>query len=244
MGGTGRATPRRVAVNGGNGGGRAAAPVTPSQHQQQRCRAIHASSHRGAGAGPAVFPTASAIAPAVLAPRRRQGRNASESEHDDVVVDHRRLATRAGGKGGGAFGDAEDLMKKYGDAAQATGQFIGKQSGAKVKPSRGKRGVGAGSYDGNGVFLLLLVNVALFVADQWQGCVFLFTFCFLSFATNSFHSLHSRQLLLWYHSIPLAATSAVTPRGVRNTRAVVLKQFIPEAIYRIDKSDESVNNIS
>ena len=90
---------------------------------------------------------------------------------DDVLFDgrgERGSATRAGGRGGGgnAFGDAEDLMRKYGDAAQATGQFIGKQgSKGGVRAKKSARFNGADG--GNGVFLLLLVNVALFVADQW-----------------------------------------------------------------------------
>ena len=69
------------------------------------------------------------------------------------------------GGGGGAFEDAENLMRKYGDAAQATGRFIDKNAGkGKMgrSPSRMMR-----STSGNGVFLLLLINVALFVADQW-----------------------------------------------------------------------------
>jgi|TARA_B100000405_G_scaffold150671_1_gene105377 membrane associated rhomboid family serine protease len=73
----------------------------------------------------------------------------------------------AGGKGpgGGAFGDAEELMKKYGDAALATGEFIGAKSG--MKPAGRRARASAKSDEGNGVFLLLLINVALFVADQW-----------------------------------------------------------------------------
>jgi hypothetical protein len=60
-------------------------------------------------------------------------------------------------------------MKKYGDAAMATGQFIA-SGGKGDKGSKGRRGVmgtGRGYDGGNGVFLLLLVNVVIFVADQW-----------------------------------------------------------------------------
>jgi len=73
----------------------------------------------------------------------------------------------AGGKGvgGSAFGDADDLMKKYGDAALATGEFIGAKSG--MKPAGRRTRSSSSSNEGNGVFLLLLINVALFVADQW-----------------------------------------------------------------------------
>ena len=104
---------------------------------------------------------------------------------------------RGGGGGNNAFGDAEDLMKKYGDAAQATGQFIGKQSN---KGGRGKRGVGTGRYyndGGNGVFLLLLINVALFVADQWRGggfgfgCGFVFFFLLQNGLRTILHPSHN-----------------------------------------------------
>ena len=89
--------------------------------------------------------------PVALLPRQRR--------RGDLAV--------AGGKGpgGGAFGDAEELMKKYGDAALATGEFIGAKSG--MKPAGRRARASAKSDEGNGVFLLLLINVALFVADQW-----------------------------------------------------------------------------
>ena len=107
---------------------------------------------------------------------------------------------RGGGGGNNAFGDAEDLMKKYGDAAQATGQFIGKQSN---KGGRGKRGVGAGRYyndGGNGVFLLLLVNVALFVADQWRGGGFGFGFGFFFSLSNALRTICTPLTPLAYSS--------------------------------------------
>jgi len=94
-----------------------------------------------------------------------------------------RFLTRAGKPGGGAFGGlpdgTDDLLKKYGDTARATGQFIGKASGLsdthgkKTSSSSSRGGVvgrkrnGNGYSDGNGVFLLLLVNVVLYALDQW-----------------------------------------------------------------------------
>ena len=86
----------------------------------------------------------------------------------------RRGSLARAGKPGGALGGlpdgTDDLLKKYGDTARATGQFIGRASGLGDGASgrRGVRRVGNGSSAGNGVFLLLLVNVALFVLDQWM----------------------------------------------------------------------------
>lgn len=63
----------------------------------------------------------------------------------------------------------DDLIKKYGETARATGQFIGKASGLNGGDAgRGRnRKRGIGYNEGNGVFLLLLTNVILFIVDQW-----------------------------------------------------------------------------
>jgi membrane associated rhomboid family serine protease len=99
-----------------------------------------------------------------LAPRRRANRIAETDPSSPAPApdaDAPRLAARAGkGAGFGLPSDADDLVRKYGDAAKATGQYIGKASGMQP-PTRGRA-----RDDGNGVFLLLLLNVALFVADQ------------------------------------------------------------------------------
>ena len=98
-----------------------------------------------------------------LAPRQRARRIAGmdPSPAPAPDADTPLVAARADkGAGFGLPSDADDLMRKYGDAAKATGQYIGKASGMQP-PTRGRA-----RDDGNGVFLLLLLNVALFFADQ------------------------------------------------------------------------------
>jgi len=125
-----------------------------------------------ARAPPRVASTAPAPAPAP-APAKRVAsvgaRRPMLTRVDEIApsspISTRRVAARA--KGDGVMGDAEDLMRKYGDAASATGQFIGKQAGMKGGGAPARRARSSRDGNGDGVFALLLVNVAAFVADNW-----------------------------------------------------------------------------
>jgi membrane associated rhomboid family serine protease len=131
------------------------ARARPSHRDARRRVSCFASSSRIRASPPAVSPAAPPHAARALPlPRARRG------------------SLARAGKPGGAFGGlpdgTDDLLKKYGDTARATGQFIGRASGLGDKGPPGRRGGRGGnsSSAGNGVFLLLLVNVTLFVLDQ------------------------------------------------------------------------------
>ena len=130
------------------------ARARPSQRNARRWVSCFASSSHVRASPPVVSPAAPPHAARALpSPCARRG------------------SLARAGKPGGAFGGlpdgTDDLLKKYGDTARATGQFIGRASGLG-DGTKGVRRVGNGPDAGNGVFLLLLVNVVLFVLDQWM----------------------------------------------------------------------------
>ena len=169
---------------------RSATPRVPSRALPRLRGRAGASALPGArGVGPPSLarpPPAPAPAPPALAPRRGGARRPSDAPAGGGAREIARRAARApvpasssrsrrasvvrAGKAPRAFGldgDAEDLLRKYGDAAQATGQYIGKASGMRPPKARVGRPRNRRAGDGDGVFLLLLVNVVFFVLDQW-----------------------------------------------------------------------------
>jgi membrane associated rhomboid family serine protease len=142
------------------------------------------------GALPARF-AAARLAPAVARPRQRAsslkcvnvapapGASPRPAQPSHPKQRRGRFTVPSAGKGGfNALPDGtDDLIKKYGDTARATGQFIGKASGLanEKKGFKLKRGGGGsrGYNEGNGVFLLLLLNVVLFVLDNWMHLPFM-----------------------------------------------------------------------